>query len=119
VADQNPIVVCGSCGGSYRRRLPDGLEYFHACPPLSALELKDAIAKQTITLTPEQLAVLDAAAKADKEKPPAEGEASATDRALATITVERPNKRDENVTGPGEPGKPAPIKSPGAGVAVK
>jgi hypothetical protein len=116
VATQNPIVKCGSCGGIYRRRLPDGSEYFHACPPLSAWELKQAIANKSVALSAEDQARIDAAAKFDVEAPVKAGETSNVDRALATIIVERPNKRDENVLGAGAPGQPAPIKSAGAGV---
>jgi hypothetical protein len=111
-----PIVQCGTCGGKYRRELPDGTMYFHACPPLSVAEIREALANGTIALEAEDQARLDAAAQLDKEVPAKEGEPTNTDRALATIAIERPNKRDENIAGAGAPGEPAPIKSPGAGV---
>lgn len=118
MADQNPLMKCGSCGGTYRRRMPDGTAYFHACPPLSVVELKDAIAKKAVALAPEDQARIDAAAQLDTVAPVKAGETSNTDRALGTVIVERPNKRDENVLGPGAPGAPAPIKSAGAGIAL-
>jgi len=33
---------CLTCGGIYRSPLADGMEYFHACPPLSDAELRRA-----------------------------------------------------------------------------
>lgn len=118
MADQNPIMKCGSCNGTYRRRLPDGTAYFHACAPLSVPELRDALANKTAAVAREDQARLDAAAKLDLEAPVKEGETTNTDRVLATIVLERPNKRDENVLGPGTNGAAAPIKSAGAGVAA-
>lgn len=109
------MVKCNSCGGEYERILADGTQYFHACPPLSAAELRDQFQQGTLALSPVQRRQLDAAAAADKSSPRPGGERSRAELLLETFTVERPNKRDENVAGAGVPGEPAPIKSAGAG----
>lgn len=110
------MVKCNVCAGSYEPILPDGSMYFHACPPLSVPELKDAIAKGSVKLTAAQQQQLDAAAAADKTAPVADGATPRAELALALLVVERPNKRDENIVGPGAPGQPAPQKAPGTGV---
>lgn len=110
------MVKCNVCGGTYEPVLPDGSMYFHACPPLSAIELKDAIAKGTTKLSTVQQQQLDAAKAADSRDPVGAGETPRAEIALASLVIERPNKRDENIVGPGAPGQPAPQKAPGTGI---
>jgi len=113
------MLRCRSCGGIYEPELPDKTRYFHACPPLSAHEILDEHAAGTSVLSPPTLAALDAALAADRATPPKAGEPSRVDQVLASLTIERPNKRDETVTHAAEPGLPARIKSDGAGVDVR
>lgn len=88
------MVKCNSCGGTYEPVLADGMQYFHACPPLSAPELQAAV---------------DAG---DVELPKGE----TVDDAIARRTYERANKRDENVVPGADPTEDAPIKAEGDGV---
>lgn len=44
------MVQCQSCGGTYSPVLADGTQYFHRCPPLSAVELAVAVLKGKVTL---------------------------------------------------------------------
>lgn len=68
-------VRCESCGGVYVDVLPDGIRYFHACPPLSRVELAAEMAAGRVRL-------------------PA-GET--VDLAIARRDYPRPARRDENV----------------------
>lgn len=112
------MVKCQSCGGTYEPVQIDGTQYFHACPPLSAVEVKTRLAANTLTLTDAQKQQLDAAKVFDRDHPaPADG-VSALDQALVTIAIERPNKRDENVTKGATAGKAATIKSAGDGIQL-
>ena len=43
-------VQCTTCGGVYDELLPDGLRYFHACPPLSAAQLAQAVTDGKVVL---------------------------------------------------------------------
>jgi len=88
---------CLTCHGTYDPVLPDGTLYFHRCPPLSVAELKDALAKHAIQLRPADAARMQAAIAAETQTPPKPGELAPTDAVLATLTIERPNARDENV----------------------
>lgn len=110
------MVKCNSCGGRYESVLTDGSQYFHSCPPLTPVEIRDHLVKGTIRLRPIDQALLDSAAAEDAKRPLPAGEPTRADQVLATIVVERPNKRDENVLGAGEPGKPAPVRAEGAGI---
>lgn len=88
------MVKCNSCGGTYEPVLPDGMQYFHACPPLSAPELQAAVDAGDVEL-PKGMRVEDA---------------------LRVTVFERANKRDENVVAGGDPEHAAPIKAEGDGV---
>lgn len=90
------MLQCRACGGTYDPVLPDGMLYFHVCPPLSALEL-------------------DAAVKAGKVQLP-EGETA--EEAVQRRTYERANKRDETVEPSRDPDKPARMRKAGAGVVT-
>jgi hypothetical protein len=41
---------CLSCGGIYAPLQADGSEYYHVCPPLSAVELAAAVKAGVVTL---------------------------------------------------------------------
>ena len=69
-----PYVQCRICGGTYDTIGRDGVPYFHACPPLSVVELAAAVAAGKVQL-------------------PA-GET--VDDAVLRRTYERAEKRDEN-----------------------
>lgn len=87
------MVKCQSCGGIYEPVLSDGMQYFHACPPLSAPELQAAVDAGAVTLP--------------------KGET--VEEAVLLRTYERANKRDENVVAGSDPDKDAPIKAEGDG----
>jgi hypothetical protein len=100
-------VQCRACGGVYAPILPDGLRYFHACPPLSAHELAAAVAAGTVVLpkgeTPDQ-----AVHRRTYPRPGARDEN--IDRAKATAA------RDDRGTRTVGVNDEAMMKAPGAGV---
>lgn len=111
------MVKCNTCGGTYEPVLPDGMEYYHACPPLAGHEITAGLEAGTVRLTRKQRDALDAAIDLDA-RVPVEGDAPTREAlALAAIVIERPNRRDENVT-PHRDGERARsrIKAEGAGV---
>jgi len=110
------MVKCNVCGGVYEQKLADGTMYFHACPPLSEAEIRTQLQQKTLQLTPAQQKLLDDAAKLDADPNAPKVDRSRVDQAISSLTIERPNKRDENVAGVGAPGQPAVQKSPGTGV---
>lgn len=89
------MVKCLTCNGLYLPMLPDGMKYFHACPPLSDAEVKAALTldPDDAKLSPAQLSTVRAAPRA------------------------RVNARDENVptTNAGDAGK---MKAAGGGTAI-
>lgn len=87
------MVKCKSCGGIYEPVGSDGLQYFHACPPLNRQELQAAVDAGTVKLAGNET----------------------VEEAYERRTFERPNKRDENVLPKhDEDGKPV-LKAAGAG----
>jgi hypothetical protein len=87
------MVECQSCGGRYEPIQADGMEYYHRCPPLSAVELQQAVDDGRVKLP-------------DKET---------VDDAVLRRTYERSNFRDENRPST-RPKNPDAIKADGAGV---
>lgn len=84
---------CQSCGGTYDTVLPDGLRYFHVCPPLSLVELAAAVKDGRVTLhTGETVA-----------------------DAFQRRTYERASKRDERAVQLTRPDTPPQIVSEGKG----
>jgi hypothetical protein len=90
-------VQCVTCGGTYTPVQPDGTQYFHRCPPLSVAELKAALDAKALQLAPADATRLQLAKDAETRTPPKAGELAPTDAVLATLTIDRPNVRDENV----------------------
>lgn len=78
-------VQCVTCGGVYDTVLPDGYEYYHVCPPLSAPELAQAVADGKVVLP--------------KDETP--------DDAVARRVYLRKSARNENVRAADDPSKPA------------
>lgn len=109
-------VQCNACGGVYDQRQADGSPYFHACPPLSAAEVKAAIQSGAIKLSAAQQRAVDAAAAADNKTPPAAGEPSRVDTVLGELAIARPNGRNENIRGERGGGDPRQAIADGAGV---
>lgn len=68
-------VQCRTCRGIYLDVDPDGVRYFHACPPLSLAELEAAVAAGTVQL--------------ERDETPA--------TAHASRVFPRPTGRDENI----------------------
>jgi hypothetical protein len=68
------MVTCVTCGGTYDPIGRDGLTYFHACAPLSVVELQAAVAGGRVRLPMGETA----------------------DDAVQRRTYERAEKRDEN-----------------------
>lgn len=112
------MVKCQTCGGTYERIQPDGMQYFHACPPLSGAELKDMIAKNAIALTPTQQKRLDDARAADLKSPPAADQIPAVDVALSSFVIPRPFHRDENISVPAIDKRPAVLVAAGKGEPI-
>jgi len=89
------MVKCVTCGGVYVSVLADGTRYFHACPPLTDVEVSTAL-----SLDPD----------ATKQTPAQRATVAAASRV-------RPGARDENVpsTKSDDVGK---LKAIGAGTVV-
>ena len=87
---------CRSCGGKYVDVLPDGMRYFHHCPPLSAPELAAAVAAGAVALPPGET----------------------VQQALRRRTYQRKGQRDENVLRGDDPGQPPRNKAEGKGVVT-
>jgi hypothetical protein len=111
-------VKCNACGGTYDDVLPDGLQYFHRCPPLSVPELKHALEDGRLQLPPAHQAIVDAAKQFDADNPPKADGVPRLDQVLATFIVERKNARNENVVPSSDRTQPATIAAEGAGVTV-
>lgn len=111
------MVECQTCGGRYEPVLADGLQYFHACPPLAVHEIKARLDDGTLRLSRADAARLQAAQDADRADPPEVDADSRADGFLRTLTIERPEKRDENVRPGAADKRPADrIKAAGRGV---
>lgn len=109
------MLTCKSCGGTYDPIGADGMAYFHSCPPLSLPELKAALTGGAVRLSAAFAQRLKAAQDADAARPPDAAGPLAVDELLATIVVERPNKRDENILG-GRGDDRHDLRAEGAGV---
>lgn len=91
------MVTCNACGGSYEPIGPDGLQYFHACPPLSRVEVAKAIDAGKLPWPNNKTAADYQAAAIAAKLTAADASLVAADDWLLTRTFERANKRDENV----------------------
>ncbi|HEY3042611.1 MAG TPA: hypothetical protein VGJ39_01205 [Vicinamibacterales bacterium] len=125
------LVKCNGCGGEYQTVGADGQRYFHACPPLSVAELRDAIDAGTVRLSPADQQRLDQARHADVASPPKADELTREAFILGSIVVRRAGHRDENIdrakaaaaetdsAAEGRDRDPTTLqKAPGAGVTV-
>jgi hypothetical protein len=111
------MVECVTCHGRYEPLLPDGTQYFHACPPLAGHELRQGLEDGAIRLSRADQKRLDDAEAADETAPRDAGEPTRAEEVLATIVIERPNKRDENIrAGQATKDGGSRIKAEGAGV---
>lgn len=88
---------CNTCDGTYDEVLPDGMRYFHRCPPLSVPELKAAREAGRLALSPSRALQLTAAEDADRTDPVAPGSLSRVEQFFGTLRIDRPFMRDENV----------------------
>jgi hypothetical protein len=91
------VQQCKACGGVYESMLPDGMEYYHVCPPLSGAALAAAVDAGAVTLTKGQAATLARARAFDKVNPPPLDGVSQEVLELGRLAVSRPNARNENV----------------------
>lgn len=48
------MTQCRTCFGTYHATAPDGLTYYHACPPLSEVEMAVAVAQGAIVLAKDE-----------------------------------------------------------------
>lgn len=90
------MLKCNACGGVYDPLPADGLRYFHACPPLSVIELTAAVDAGKVQLPPQETPEL----------------------AVQRRSYERVNKRDESVVPSVDPKVPSTIKAEGDGVTI-
>lgn len=109
------LVKCRTCHGEYETIQADGLEYYHACPLLSPLELAQGLTDGTVTLTPREWRALQAAVDVDEKRLPTAEGPTAVERFFQSIVKPRPNARDENIVVDSETGKRRP-KAIGLGV---
>jgi len=72
------LTQCNACGGVYQTE-QNGQEYYHVCPPLSAVELAAAVDAGAVTLPDD----------------PATGKPETPAAAVMRRSYERSNKRDE------------------------
>jgi hypothetical protein len=107
------LLRCNVCQGEYVDILPDGLRYFHTCPPLSAPELAAALVAERVTLSAREQFRLDAARVADAARPVPAGEPTREAQFMASLAVPRPGARDENV----DPTKARGARDPAGSVA--
>lgn len=117
MSNPGDLVECQTCHGQYMPVQPDGTLYFHACPPLGVGELRDALAAKTVTLPARDALRLQAALSADAAAPVPAGEVSRADAVLASLSVPRPNMRDENVVSTREKDK-GKLKAAGLGAPL-
>jgi len=75
------MLKCNACGGTYQPTTPDGLQYFHRCPPLSLAELTAAVQAGKIQLPVDPVTKV----------------AETPDVAIQRRSYERANLRDENL----------------------
>lgn len=66
---------CKVCGGTYENTLPDGMQYFHVCPPLQRVEVERDGRRRLVS--PEEVI--------------------ASDKVIAERAIPRPGARNENV----------------------
>jgi hypothetical protein len=112
------MLKCKTCGGTYAALLPDGTEYYHACPPLSVGELRDGLEHGTVTLTSRDAMRLSDATTLDNRDPLPPEQPSRAELVLTQLVVERPQRRDENVTGRVDARGRSIIKAGGQGADV-
>ena len=113
------MVKCTACGGVYEPAQPGGFQYFHACSPLSRAHVERAGAPMDVPLSDlkptDTIEVLRAGAKVKiLANAMIDG-----DTRVGDTSIERPNKRDDNVvvTGYDKTGNPiTSAKSAGDGV---
>lgn len=111
------MVKCKTCGGIYEPTLPDGTQYFHACPPLAPREIVAGLRDGTVTLLRADQQRLRQARLDDAASPVAADEPTREQLVLRSLVVERPNRRDENIRpGVDQREKGSRIKAEGAGV---
>lgn len=91
------LLKCNTCGGEFDDLTADGLRYFHACAPLSPAALRDALDAGTVILPARAQRRLDVLALADETLPNPAGTPSRVDLFLATLAIDRPRARNENV----------------------
>jgi hypothetical protein len=87
------MIKCLSCGGVYNPVGPDGLAYYHVCPPLSAAELRAAVLQLKVVLPVGETA----------------------DDAIQRRIYLRQQRRDETIVPNVDPTKPGTIKAAGKG----
>jgi hypothetical protein len=110
------VLQCIACNGTYEPQQPNGYTYFHVCPPLSAPELEDAVAKGAV-----QFDLEGELAKIPMSKVrPEDTDLDVRGRKLAMLLSERqflrPGHRDENIREAPRAGAPLRIVSEGMGV---
>lgn len=114
------IVECQTCGGRYTPTLPDGMQYFHECPPIAGVCVeRDDGSRVIVPLKLRRVEAIDpeTGAKtviAEYELPP-----DVTGRVINEVAIDRQDARNENPhpTARDRAGR-APIISEGLGVAV-
>lgn len=110
------MLKCNTCGGTYEPILPDGMQYFHTCPPLSVVELRQALTDGTVQLSRADAQRLRSAQNTDAQQPVPTGDPTREELVLQSLAVDRPNKRDENVVSADtRNGRVARIKAEGLG----
>lgn len=110
---------CRACGGEYDTDQPGGFLYFHVCPPLSRIRVtrggvEQDVAADSVRPT-DTVKVRRAGAVVDVLVSAVQPD----DQRVGDSSIERPNRRDENVvvSGYDERGHPTvTIRSAGAGV---
>jgi hypothetical protein len=108
---------CGTCQGEYNRTLPDGMLYFHACPPLTMLQVKRGGRAIAIPLSDLQQTDVLTVLRDGKAIELAAADVARDDTRIGDTIAPRPDARNENVDVTRK-GSPHPIVAEGRGASA-
>jgi hypothetical protein len=115
------MLKCTSCGGVYEPAQPGGVKYLHVCPPITRVHVERATLPMDVPITDLQPTDTIEVMRAGVKQKILANAVINGDQRLGDTLIERPNKRDENVTitGYDKTGNPiTAMKSTGDGVTI-
>lgn len=111
-----PTCQCESCGGTFASVVPDGLEYYHACPPITRVRVKRGAAWVEVPLVAVLPTDTIEVRRAGVVVETTVALVQPDDVRLGDTIAERPDRRDEHVVPRRDPAEPRRIKAEGLGV---